>query len=109
RGGAAGRRNPATPTVPWVTWDETVGTSHKVFVSRLVGAGAAARFQLVNGGQPISTGSGDATRPDITFSGNTPYVTWRQQVNGVSKGFAGHFVKAGNPTFGVDPSDMPLP
>ncbi|HZD99337.1 MAG TPA: hypothetical protein VE132_14375, partial [Micromonosporaceae bacterium] len=105
---AAGTMNPANPTVPWVTWDETVGSSHKIFVSRLVGAGAAARFQLVNGGQPISTGSGDATRPDITFSGNTPYVTWRQQVNGVSEGFAGHFVNAANPTFVLDQSNIPL-
>ena len=105
---AAGTMNPANPTVPWVTWDETVGSSHKIFVSRLVGAGAAARFQLVNGGQPISTGSGDATRPDITFSGNTPYVTWRQQVNGVSEGFAGHFVNAANPTFVLDQTNIPL-
>jgi hypothetical protein len=105
---AAGTMNPANPTVPWVAWDETVGTSHQIFVSRLVGAGAAARFQLVNGGQPISTGSGDATRPDITFSGNTPYVTWRQQVNGVSEGFAGHFVNAANPTFVLDQSNIPL-
>ena len=105
---AAGTMNPANPTVPWITWDETVGSSHKIFVSRLVGAGAAARFQVVNGGQPISTGSGDATRPDITFSGNTPYVTWRQQVNGVSEGFAGHFVNAANPTFVLDQSNIPL-
>ena len=87
---------------------KAVGTSHQIFVSRLVGAGAAARFQLVNGGQPISSGSGDATRPDITFSGNTPYVTWRQQVNGVSEGFAGHFVNAANPTFVLDQSNIPL-
>ncbi len=105
---AAGTMNPANPTVPWVVWDEGSGTSHKIFVSRLVGAGAAARFQLVNGGQPISTGSGDATHPDITFSGNTPYVTWRQQVNGVSEGFAGHFVNAANPTFVLDQSNIPL-
>ena len=105
---AAGTMNPANPTVPWVVWDEGAGTSHKIFVSRLVGAGAAARFQLVNGGQPISTGSGDATHPDITFSGNTPYVTWRQQVNGVSEGFAGHFVNAANPTFVLDQSNIPL-
>jgi hypothetical protein len=105
---AAGTMNPANPTVPWVVWDETVGTSHKIFVSRLVGAGAAARFQLVNGGQPISSGTGDATRPDITFSGNTPYVTWRQEVNGASEGFAGHFVNAANPTFVLDQSNIPL-
>jgi hypothetical protein len=100
--------NPANPTVPWVAWDEDSGGHKQVFVSRLVGAGAAAHFQLVNGGQPISSGSGDATRPDITFSGNTPYVTWRQQVNGVSEGFAGHFVNAANPTFVLDQSNIPL-
>jgi hypothetical protein len=105
---AAGTMNPANPTVPWVAWDEASGGHKQVFVSRLVGAGAAARFQPVNGGQPISSGSGDATRPDITFSGNTPYVTWRQQVDGVTEGFAGHFVNAANPTFVLDQSNIPL-
>jgi hypothetical protein len=105
---AAGTMNPANPTVPWVTWDEDFNGHKQVFVSRLVGAGAAARFQVVNGNQPISTGSGDATRPDITFSGNTPYVTWRQQVNGVSEGFSGHFVNAASPTFMLDQSNIPL-
>lgn len=47
---AAGTMNPANPTVPWVAWDETVAGHKQVFVSRLVGAGAAARFQLVNRG-----------------------------------------------------------
>ncbi len=37
-------------------------------------------------------GPGDATRPDITFSGNTPYVSWRQEVEG-RRAFTGHFVE----------------
>ena len=90
--------NPANPTVPWVAWDEDVAGVKQVFVSRLVGAGAAAHFELVNGGAPISTGADDSTRPDITFSGNTPYVSWREDVGGgVEKGFVGHFVNAGEP------------
>ena len=56
RGPARGRRHdePGQP-------DRAVGglgrdrrRQHQVFVSRLVGAGAAARFVLANGGQPIS-------------------------------------------------------
>ena len=66
--------NPANPTVPWIAWDETVGGVKQIFVSRLVGG---THFELANGGAPISMGTTDATRPDITFSGNTPYVTWR--------------------------------
>jgi hypothetical protein len=106
---AAGTMNPANPTVPWVVWDEDIGGGAKqILVSRLVGAGAAAHFQIVNGGNPISTGATDSTRPDITFSGNTPYVTWRETVNGVTRGFVGHFVNAANPQFMLDRSDVPL-
>ena len=79
---AAGTMNPANPTSPWVTWDEEVNGVKQVFVSHLVGSGAAAHFEIANGGAPISTGTGDATRPDIAFSGNTPYVTWRQDPKG---------------------------
>ncbi|HEY1508450.1 MAG TPA: hypothetical protein VGF93_05585 [Solirubrobacteraceae bacterium] len=106
---AAGTMNPANPTVPWVVWDEDIGGGAKqIFVSRLVGTGAAAHFQIVNGGAPISTGATDSTRPDITFSGNTPYVTWRENVDGVTRGFVGHFVNAANPQFHLDRSDVPL-
>jgi hypothetical protein len=107
---AAGTMNSANPTTPWVTWDEGPQNGVKqVFVSRLVGSGAAAHFAVVNGGLPISTGSGGATRPDITFSGNTPYVSWRQDVGGgVEKGFVGHFVNPASPTFVLDESDVPL-
>jgi hypothetical protein len=105
---ASGTMNSANPTVPWVTWDETVGGVQQVFVSRLVVSGSTAQFQIVNGGKPVSTGTTDATRPDITFSGNTPYVTWRKTVGGVTTGVVGHFVNAANPTFVLDESDIPL-
>ena len=53
-------------------------------------------------------GTNDATRPDITFSGNTPYVTWRSQVAGNQVAFTGHFVNAASPTFVLDSSNVPL-
>ncbi len=102
---AAGTMNPANPTVPWIAWDEVVGGVHQIFVSRLVGG---THFELANGGAPISVGTNDATRPDITFSGNTPYVTWRSQVAGNQVAFTGHFVNAASPTFVLDSSDVPL-
>ncbi len=106
---AAGTMNPANPTVPWVTWDEQINGVKQVFVSRLVGTGAAAHFELVNNGAPISIGANPSTRPDITFSGNTPYVTWREDVGGgVEKAFTGHFVNAASPSFVLDESDVPL-
>ncbi|MFL5860763.1 MAG: hypothetical protein ACJ780_08300, partial [Solirubrobacteraceae bacterium] len=104
---AAGTMNAANPTVPWVAWDEGTAGNHRVFVSRLVGAGAAARFVVVNNGQPISAAGVDATRPDITFSGNTPYVTWRTKGSGGNATAAsGHFVNAANPTFVLDNSKI---
>jgi hypothetical protein len=103
---AGGTMNPANPTSPWVTWDEEVGGVKQVFVSHLVGTGAEAHFELANGGAPVSTGTGDATRPDITFSGHTPYVTWRQEVEGTTKLVTGHFA---NPaTFVLDQSEVTL-
>jgi hypothetical protein len=105
---AAGTMNPAKATVPWVAWDEDVSGVNQIFVSRLVGAGAEAHFEIANGGAPISTGTGASTRPDITFSGNTPYVSWREEVGGTSEAFYGHFVNAANPTFIQDESGIPL-
>jgi hypothetical protein len=105
---AAGTMNPANPTVPWVVWDEGPVGAQQVFVSRLVGAGAAARFVPANNGTPISNGPSGATRADITFSGNTPYVTWRESIGGVERAFVGHFVNPANPTFVLDESDVPL-
>ncbi|HJS93602.1 MAG TPA: hypothetical protein VJ741_05020 [Solirubrobacteraceae bacterium] len=104
---AAGSMNPANPTAPWVTWDETVNGVHQVFVSRFV-ATPSPHFQIVNGGAPISTSGVESTRPDITFSGNTPYVTWREDTSTGTKAFVGHFVNAANPTFVLDESDVPL-
>jgi hypothetical protein len=105
---AAGTMNPANPTVPWIAWDENVAGVKRIFVSRLVGSGSAARFQIVNNGAPVSSASGDATRPDITFSGNTPYVSWRQNVGGVAKGFLSHFVNPASPTIVHDTAALPL-
>ena len=103
---AAGTMNPANATVPWVTWDEDVNGVKQVVVSRLVGG---THFELVNDGAPISVGANDSTRPDITFSGNTPYVSWRENTGGgIEKAFVGHFVNPANPTFVLDESDVPL-
>lgn len=101
---AAGTMTAGLPTVPWVTWDEVVGGVKRVFVSRLVGTGSAAHFQIVNGGAPIAIGA----RPDITFSAQTPFVSWREDLGGVTRGFVGHFVNASNPTFVIDESNIPL-
>jgi hypothetical protein len=103
---AAGTMVPGTPTAPWVVWDENVAGVDQIFVSRLVGG---THFELANGGAPVSTGTLDATRPDITFSGNTPYITWRQDVGGgVDHELSGHFVNGANPTFVKDEGESPL-
>jgi hypothetical protein len=103
---AAGTMNPANPTVPWVAWDEVSGGVDQIFVSRLVGG---SHFELANHGAPISVSSNPSTRPDITFAGNTPYVSWREDTGGsVDKAFSGHFVDAADPTFVLDQGDVPL-
>ncbi len=104
---AAGTMTPGTATVPWVAWDEDVAGVKRIFVSRLVGTGTAAHFQIANNGTPISGATG-GTRPDITFAANTPYVSWRAQVNGATKGFIGHFINPSNPTFVLDEANIPL-
>ncbi len=104
---ASGTMAAGNPTVPWVAWDESVGSVHKIFVSRLVTAPAPAHFELANTGQPISIDSNDATRPDITFDGHTPYVTWRENIGGgVTKGFSGHFTTPDH--FVIDATNVPL-
>jgi hypothetical protein len=104
---ASGTMNPANATVPWVAWDEKLRGVKQIFVARLVNGGK--NFELANKGQPISLGANDSTRPDITFSGNTPYVSWRENIGGgVTKGFYGHFVNAADPEFVLDESDVPL-
>ena len=103
---AAGTMVAGNATTPWITWDETVGTVKQIFVARLVGGD---HFELANGGAPISNGSNDSTRPDITFDGNTPYVSWREDVGGAVKGFFGHFVgNPADPSFVLDQHDVPL-
>ena len=85
---AAGTQKPGGTTVPWVTWSEDNGSGiHQIFVSRLVGD----HFEMMNDGQPISTVVNDSSRPDITFSRHTPYVSWIENVNGTLKTFVGHF------------------
>ena len=97
---AAGTMTAGGIAVPWVVWDEDVNGVKQVFVSHLVGGD---HFELVNAGAPISLGANDSTRPDITFSGNTPYVSWRERISGSQvKAFVGHFVDPNNPTFVLD-------
>lgn len=83
---AAGTMTAGNPTVPWVVWDEgsaTTPNNNSIVVARLVGTGATARFVIANNGQPVGTGD----RADITFSGNTPYITWHRNNQVVT----GHF------------------
>ena len=97
---ASGTMNPANATVPWAVWDEDVAGVKQIFVSRLVGG---THFELANTGQPLSLGANDSTRPDITFSGNTPYVSWREKISGSEfRLFTGHLVDPANPTFVLD-------
>jgi hypothetical protein len=81
---AAGTLTPGGTTVPWVTFSEDVGGHHAIFVSRLVNGD---HFELFNGGNPVSGPNEDAGTPDITFFGNTPYVSY---VAG-GLGYVGHF------------------
>ncbi|HWI74922.1 MAG TPA: hypothetical protein VNT55_23370, partial [Baekduia sp.] len=97
---AAGTLTPGAPTVPWIVWSEDTGAgTHAIFVARLVGGN---HFELFNGGQPVSNPAIDASRPDITFSGNTPYISWHGEVAGKLKTVVGHFEGAGSATFKVD-------
>jgi hypothetical protein len=97
---AAGTMNPLNPTVPWVAWAEVTNNVDQIFVARLVGGD---HFELANNGNPISISTNASTRPDITFSGNTPYVSWRENTGtNIDRGFVGHFVNAANPTFVLD-------
>jgi len=90
-----------------VVWQEVIGGGkHAVFVSRLVGGN---HFELFNSGQPISNTVNDATRPDITFSGNIPYISWQEEVSGEQVTFVGHFEGgASAPLFKLDtPTGIP--
>ena len=104
---AAGTLTPGGATVPWVVWQEDLGGGkHAVFVSRLVGGN---HFELFNSGQPVSDTANDATRPDITFSGNVPYISWQEEVSGGQVTFVGHFEGgASAPVFKLDtPTGIP--
>jgi hypothetical protein len=97
---AAGTLTPGSATVPWVTWAEDTGSGkHAIFVARLVGGD---RFELFNGGRPVSPANRDAGSPDITFFGNVPYVSWIETHGSRKVGFVGHFVN------GVFVSDTPF-
>ena len=86
---AAGTLTPGTATVPWAAWSEDQGNgTHAIFVSRLVGGN---HFELFNGGAPFSNPHRDSTNPDITFFGNTPYVSWIEHRGDGVVGFVGHF------------------
>jgi hypothetical protein len=85
---AAGSLTPGGTTVPWVTWSE----NGAIFVSRLVGGD---HFELFNNGNPVSTPGVDAATPDITFFGNTPYVSWTETRGADKRGFVGHFDATG--------------
>ena len=98
------------PTVPWVVWDEGSAASpgdNSVFVARLVVNGATANFVIANNGQPIGTGD----RADITFSGNTPYVTWHHDNHIVTGHFTtpDSFVKDGLPVGKTTPDTVRAP
>jgi hypothetical protein len=84
---AAGSLTPGGTTVPWVTWTENNGSGiHQVFVARLNGD----HFDLMNDGQPVSNVLDDAVRPDITFSGHTPFISWQETVGGQARTFVAH-------------------
>src|SRR5216117_1252532 len=104
---AAGTLKPGGTTVPWVVWQEDICEGkHAVFVSRLVGGD---HFELFNSGQPVSNTVNDATRPDITFYGNVPYISWQEEVSKSQMTFVGHFEGgASAPVFKLDtPTGIP--
>ena len=86
---AAGTLMSGNATVPWVVWQEEIEDGkHAIFVSRLVGGD---HFELFNSGRPVSNTENDATRPDITFSGNVPYISWQEDISDAQVTFVGHF------------------
>jgi len=89
----AGTRAPGGATVPWTAFSEDVGGGrHGIFISCLVGGDD---FELLNGGNPVSPADQDASQPDITFFGNTLYVSWTAKHGDETRGFVGHFDAAG--------------
>jgi hypothetical protein len=105
----AGTLVPGKPTTPWIAWDEssTNGGLHSVFVARLDPAGD--HFDLLNNGRPISHTGLESTRPDISFAGNTPYVSWHEtNASGQTVTLVGHFEgDPANPVFQIDTPAIP--
>src|SRR5437016_4914278 len=106
---AAGTLKPGGTTVPWVVWQEDLGLGdgkHAVFVSRLVGGD---HFELFNSGQPVSNTANDATRPDISFSGNVPYISWQEAIPDTQVAVVAQFEGgAAAPVFKLDaPTGIP--
>lgn len=101
---AAGTMTAGTATVPWVVWEEKTGAKTSgIFAARLQGG---ERFVLLNGGRQISPAGVDATRPDITFAGLTPVVSWRENVGKGRIGYGRFTGAADNPAFVRDvPTD----
>jgi hypothetical protein len=60
---------------------------------------------MIAADQPLSNTANDATRPDITFSGNVPYVSWQEEVSKDQVTFVGHF--EGGPSAAVFKLDTP--
>jgi hypothetical protein len=89
---AAGTLTPGAPTVPWVAFAEDVGGHQAIFLSRLVGGD---HFELFNGGNPVSPAGQDASQPDVTFFGNTPYVSWTATEGAHRRGFVSHLDATG--------------
>jgi hypothetical protein len=86
-----------------VVWEEDIGRGRRaIFVSRLVDGD---HFELFNHGQPISNTVNQASRPDITFAGNLPYISWQEQVGTELLTFVGHF--EGGATASVFKLDTP--
>lgn len=72
-GAGAGSRLGSDGTRPWATYVEDVGGVNQVFVRRWDGASWVAQGGALN----IAAGT-STERPDIAFSGTTPYVVWRE-------------------------------
>jgi hypothetical protein len=85
---ASGTLTPGGTTSPWVAWAEDTANGHSaIFVSRLVGD----HFELANGGKPVSDPNRDSAKPDITFSGNTPFVSWQEKRGNALRTVVGRF------------------
>jgi hypothetical protein len=100
----AGTMVAGSNTTPWISWDENSSNKgqHSVFVARLDKAGD--HYNLLNNGQPLSHSGFDATRSDIVFVGNTPYVSWHEtNGSGQTTTIVGHFEgNPANPLFHLD-------